>query len=99
MASQLELHNEVSEYAANGAPKNAGAIRHPLDPLSAAELQNVVAILRREGHLAADVRIVSINLTEPAKPAVEKYKSGDPYERKALPSYWIAASVHRMKHC
>ena len=31
-------------------------------------------MLAREGHLGGDVRIVSINLTEPAKSLVEGYK-------------------------
>jgi primary-amine oxidase len=84
MASQLEIHNEVAEYAASQSTEHSGAIGHPLDPLSAAELQEAVEILKREKRLDGDARIVSINLTEPAKASVETYQPGSPFERKAL---------------
>ncbi len=84
MASQLEIQNEVAEFAANGSTRNPGVILHPLDPLSAAELEKAVGILRRGNHLDGDVRIVSINLTEPVKAVVEQYQPGSPFERKAL---------------
>jgi len=92
MASQLELHNEVAEYAAKQSQQNRGPVAHPLDPLSAAELEAAVHILRRENHLDIGVRIVSINLIEPAKSLVEAYKIGDEFERKAL-----AVLVDRVK--
>jgi primary-amine oxidase len=58
--------------------------RHPLDPLSAAELEEAVLLLEREQHLGENVRIASINLTEPAKSLVEKHRPGSPFERKAV---------------
>jgi primary-amine oxidase len=69
------------------------AIKHPLDPLSAAELTAAVRILAREEHLRSSVRIVSINLAEPPKSLVEKYLPGSPSERKVL-----AVLVDRGKH-
>ena len=60
------------------------ALRHPLDPLDPAELEEVVQILARENYLGENVRIASINLMEPAKSVVEKYKPGAPFERKAM---------------
>ena len=84
MASQLEIHNELAEFAANGSTRKPGVVVHPLDPLSAAELEKAVGVLQREKQLHGDVRIVSINLTEPAKAVVEQYQPGSPFERKAL---------------
>ena len=52
--------------------------------LSAGELAEAVRILQRENLFRADVRIVSINLTEPAKHAIESYQPGKPLARKAL---------------
>ena len=57
---------------------------HPLDPLSGPELNHVVRILRREHYFGENVRIVSINLTEPAKSLVEGHSPGIAFERKAL---------------
>ena len=73
-----DIRPEISEHAA--APYK----QHPLDPLSAAELQDAVAILRREKYLGDAVRIASINLIEPAKAFIEIYQPGDSFERKAL---------------
>jgi len=60
-----------------------GAGWHPLDPLSARELQEAVRILKQEDHFGENVRIVSINLKEPARSLVEKHQPGSPFERKA----------------
>src|SRR5580658_5950382 len=59
-------------------------VKHPLDPLSAEELEETVQILARERRLGDSVRIASINLIEPAKCLVEKHQPGSPFERKAL---------------
>ena len=78
MAIPTDIKPEISEQAA--APYK----QHPLDPLSAAELQDAVGILRREKYLGDTVRIASINLIEPPKAFVEIYRPGDSFERKAL---------------
>jgi len=58
--------------------------RHPLDPLLATELEEVVRILEREARLPDHVRIASIGLLEPAKSLVENHQPGSCFERKAL---------------
>ncbi len=78
MAIPTDIKPEISEHAA--APYK----QHPLDPLSAAELQDAVAILKREKYLGDAVRVASINLIEPPKAFVEIYRPGDSFERKAL---------------
>ena len=69
----------------NGATGNIPAPHsHPLDPLTGAELGQVVQILSGSGHLGEGVRVASINLIEPEKHAVEALRPGDHLERKAL---------------
>ncbi len=43
---------------------------HPLDPLNAEEISNVAGALERAGRLGGAVRVVTIELDEPEKPAV-----------------------------
>jgi primary-amine oxidase len=57
--------------------------RHPLDPLSAEEIETASATLRAERRLDAGVRFVSIGLKEPARDVVLVFQPGDPIEREA----------------
>ncbi|MBM4005763.1 MAG: primary-amine oxidase [Planctomycetes bacterium] len=50
----------------------ATAIRHPLEPLTAAEVQVAVAVLRSREKLTPTTRIISLSLKEPDKQAVHK---------------------------
>jgi primary-amine oxidase len=81
MAIPTEVKPDTPQTS-NGAISSAHT--HPLDPLNPAELQEAVQILGREKYLGENVRIASINLIEPAKNLMEKYKSGTLFERKAL---------------
>ncbi|QBD77661.1 primary-amine oxidase [Ktedonosporobacter rubrisoli] len=56
---------------------------HPLDPLSAEELRQVVQLVRTQRHLSERVRFVSINLHEPAKALVLSFEPGASWEREA----------------
>ncbi|MDY6946740.1 MAG: primary-amine oxidase [Pseudomonadota bacterium] len=56
---------------------------HPLDPLTYAELQNVVRIIRESGHFDSDMRFVSIATHDPPRDLVRAYAPGAPYERLA----------------
>jgi len=62
----------------------SNALEHPLDPLSAAELEQAVNILAQEKHVGDSIRIASINLIEPAKSLIENHARGVPFQRKAL---------------
>ncbi len=93
MAIPTEINHETREHAAASNGTTPGAPKHPLDPLYPAELEDAVRILGREKHLGDNVRIASINLIEPAKNLVEKYRAGSPFERKAL-----AVLMDRGKH-
>src|SRR2546421_12446264 len=57
--------------------------RHPLDPLSAEEMETASAILGAERRLHEGVRFVSVSLKEPAKGVVLAFQPGDAIEREA----------------
>jgi primary-amine oxidase len=77
MAIPTEIQHEIPE-------RRAVPQAHPLDPLSAAELDEAVGILGREKYLGNNVRIASLNLIEPAKSLVENHQPGNPFERKVM---------------
>lgn len=56
---------------------------HPLDPLSAAEITDAVAILREQRELGSRLRFTSIALAEPLKALVKGFTAGDPIDRTA----------------
>jgi primary-amine oxidase len=57
---------------------------HPLDPLSAAEIERAWEIVRTERALGPRVRVIFIMLQEPAKKIVFAYRPGDSVERAAF---------------
>ena len=76
---------------ASGAPigQHAGAmIDHPLDPLTADEIRQAAAILRRDQGVTDRWRFASMELREPAKAAVREYAPGTPFPREARVVCW-----------
>ncbi|HSU10966.1 MAG TPA: tyramine oxidase, partial [Pseudonocardia sp.] len=62
---------------------------HPLDPLTADEIRQVAALLKRERGVARPQwRIAAIELREPAKKVVRGHEPGDPVERLARAIVW-----------
>ena len=61
---------------------NASA--HPLDPLSATEIESAVRILRANGKLAGDRRFPLIALHEPPKEQVLNFRPGRSFSREAF---------------
>ena len=57
---------------------------HPLDPLSAAEIERAWEIVRTERSLGPRVRAIFIMLHEPAKKVVLAHRPGDAVERAAF---------------
>jgi primary-amine oxidase len=84
MPTRTDVKHEIPEHVAAPFAKISHAHIHPLDPLSAGELEEAVRILAREKYVGDNVRIASINLIEPAKSLVESHKPDSPFERKAL---------------
>ncbi|HTR37051.1 MAG TPA: primary-amine oxidase [Bryobacteraceae bacterium] len=84
MATPTDVTHEIPEHDGASSHKASMPASHPLDPLTGSELEETVAILTREKYLGDGVRIVSINLIEPAKSVVERYHPGTSFEREAL---------------
>ena len=57
---------------------------HPLDPLSADEIDSAVAVLREAGDIDADTRFALLDLDEPDKRAVLAWRPGQIFDRKAF---------------
>lgn len=58
-------------------------MRHPLEPLAAAEVQQAVAILKRAGKVTPTTRFVSISLKEPPKAQVHGWSGKEDLPREA----------------
>ncbi|MGH2895116.1 MAG: primary-amine oxidase, partial [Solirubrobacteraceae bacterium] len=61
---------------------------HPLDPLTADEIRQAAAILRRDRDVGERWRFASIELREPSKSVVRRWRSGEPGERAARVVCW-----------
>ena len=57
---------------------------HPLDPLSAPEIERAWEILREAQSLGPRARAIFVMLNEPAKKVVLEHRPGDPVERVAF---------------
>src|SRR5262245_41452531 len=57
---------------------------HPLDPLSACEIERAWEMVRKEHALGARSRVIFIMLHEPAKKVVLDHRAGDAVERAAF---------------
>jgi primary-amine oxidase len=64
------------------------AARHPLDPLAADEIRQVVAILRRDHGMGPRWRFGTIELSEPPKRAAREFSPGDALAREADVVCW-----------
>ena len=60
------------------------SITHPLDPLTAAEIERAGEIVRTERPLGPRVRVIFVMLHEPAKKVVLAHRPGDVVERAAF---------------
>jgi len=57
---------------------------HPLEPLSAAEIERAVAIVRQEKGVGDTYRFPCVTLREPPKAFMLSYQPGDAFEREAF---------------
>lgn len=60
------------------------AATHPLDSLTATEIEKAIGVLRTSGHLGTDDKLVSLSLLENDKAAVRAWTPGQPFERRAF---------------
>ena len=63
--------------------QRADDVKHPLDPLTAAEIRSVVQIVRDDPRYGADFLFETIELLEPEKSVVRQYRSGESIDRAA----------------
>ena len=59
-------------------------VRHPLDPLTASEIERAVALVRAEERLSARARFTLVWLREPDKHVVRTFGEGDHVPREVL---------------
>jgi primary-amine oxidase len=73
----------------NRMPADEGTlVTHPLDPLTAAEIRQAAAIVRRDQQVGESWRFASIELREPAKAELPELESGRRVSREALVVCW-----------
>jgi primary-amine oxidase len=60
------------------------AIHHPLEPLTAAEVQLAVSLLKDTGKVTPTTRFISVSLNEPDKEAVMSFSGNAPIRREAF---------------
>jgi len=65
--------------------------RHPLEPLTAAEIRQAVALLRRRCGVDENYRFASIELKEPPKEQVKAWRPGAEARRTAFAVVWDRA--------
>jgi primary-amine oxidase len=70
------------------AQSPASAQTYPLDPLTAAEMQKVVQILKDNHLVTGNEYFNIINLKEPPKKEVLSYKRGESFRREAYSSFY-----------
>src|SRR5262245_40717656 len=58
--------------------------RHPLEPLSAQEVQQAVGLLKAEGKITPTMRFVSVSLKEPKKALVHGWSGKQDIAREAF---------------
>src|SRR5262249_15901215 len=74
----------IFECRLAGAEPAKDSPKHPLDPLPASEIADVVQILGQAKKLTDSFRFVSIPLDEPAKAVAIAHKPGQPFPRRAF---------------
>lgn len=74
------MDNRV-EQTADAPPSSL--TRHPLDPLSATELTKAASVIRAHFGWGEDLRVETIDLDEPAKDVVRRYRPGADVPRVA----------------
>src|SRR5262245_53240981 len=78
--------NQTATSATAPAPKGAAnpGDRHPLDPLTNAEIESAAKILRAAPGFPANGAFATIVLNEPPKAEVLAFKAGAPINRQAF---------------
>ena len=62
----------------------SAAARHPLEPLDAAEMRQVAAVLRAGGRLREGVKVIGVTLHEPTREDLRALAAGRTLDREAF---------------
>lgn len=73
----------LTQTPAVAAGKKDAPPAHPLDPLSAAEIEKAIAVLRKEKTLGDAWRYVTVTRSEPTRPLIAAYRPGQKFSRHA----------------
>ncbi len=82
-----ELRQDLRELADQrpaGVGEDSERARHPLDPLTKAEMASVSAMLREAKHVSTEARFPMITLREPEKAEVLAWRPGAAFPRRAF---------------
>src|SRR5262249_11124234 len=74
----------AASATARPTPSSASGARHPLDPLEPDEIQQAVAIVRKERQPGDSVRFVTVTLNEPPKEVVRHPRPAGRSPREAF---------------
>src|SRR5260370_29190360 len=74
----------MATHAENETGATQPVVRHPLDPLTAGEVEETTRILRASGRITPRVRLMAYSLLEPAKDVVLAYQPGQPVPREVF---------------
>jgi primary-amine oxidase len=90
---RIIVTNPPNAATASGGPDSPAASAgaghaHPLDPLTAGEIEQAVAILRRDREFGPSWRFASIELREPGKDALAAQEAGETAPREAIVVCW-----------
>jgi primary-amine oxidase len=77
----------------------AAATTHPLDPLTAPELERAVAVLRQQGLAGDGLRVISIDLLEPDKAALAAWRDDGPAPAREAQAVLLAAGSGDAVEC
>src|SRR3989442_5808907 len=81
-----DAHDQPGHPAAvsrEGA-RGVAAVPHPLEPLDAAEMRQVAAILRADGRLRERVKVIGVTLHEPTREDLRAVAAGRALDREAF---------------
>jgi primary-amine oxidase len=85
------MEDDVTDASTLGGASPETGRAHPLDPLSAEEIRQVAAILRRDREVGPAWRFASIELKEPGKDVLAGLEAGHRARREAIAVCWNRA--------
>lgn len=86
----LVKHNETTACTHSASHRRAN---HPLDSLTADEILTITKVVRAHPDFGEDVMFETVELKEPVKSDVRKFRPGDPLERCARAAVFRPGSI------